>query len=46
MLKVKLNLNAKKFRRSKSLRKYMVGIFFEQDNGKYENEYFKKLERN
>jgi len=46
MLKVKLNLNAKKFRRSELLRKYMVGIFLEQDNGKFENKYFKKLERN
>jgi len=46
MLKVKLNLNPKKFRRSESLGKYMVGIFFEQDNRKFENEYLKKLERN
>ena len=46
MLKVKLNLNVKKFRRSESLRKYMVGIILEQDNGKIENEYLKKLEKN
>jgi len=45
MLKVKLNLNVKEFRRE-LLKKYMVRILFEQDNRKFENKYLKKLERN
>ena len=34
------------FRREELLRKYTAKILYEQDNGKFENEYLKKLERN
>jgi len=44
--KVKLNLETKEFRRIKLLGKYIVKILFRWDNGKFEEEYLKKLERN
>ena len=34
------------FRRGKLLGKYMTKMLYGQDNGKFENEYLKKLERN
>jgi len=40
-----LNPEAKVFRRSKLLGKYMAKILFEWDNRKFENKYLKKLER-
>ena len=41
----KLNLKVEMFKRSKLLEKYIVKILFGWDNGKFENEYLKKLER-
>jgi len=43
----KLNIvEEKDFRRGKLLGKYMMKILYKWDNGKFENEYLKKLERN
>jgi len=43
----KLNIvEEKDFRRGKLLGKYMMKILYRWDNGKFENEYLKKLERN
>jgi len=41
-----LNLNAKKFKRSKLLEKHTAKILFEWNDRKFENKYLKKLERN
>jgi len=41
-----LNLEAEVFRRSEFLGKYMVKILLGWNNGKFENENLKKLERN
>ena len=43
---MKLNLNVEKFKRSELPEKYIAKILFGWDNGKFENEYLKKLERN
>ena len=40
-----LNPEAKVFRRSKLLGKYMAKILFEWNDGNFENEYLKKLEK-
>ena len=40
-----MNLKVEMFKRSKLLRKYIVKILFRQNNGKFENEYLKKLKR-
>ena len=44
--KVKLNLKADKFRRSKLLEKYIAKLLFGWNDKKFEDEYLKKLERN
>ena len=44
--KVKLNPKADKFKRSELLGKYMAKLLFGWDNRKFENEYWKKLEKN
>ena len=44
--RVKLNLEADNFRRSKLLGKYITKMLYEQDNKKFKEEYLKKLERN
>ena len=44
--KVKLNPKAEKFRRNELPRKYTAKILFGWNNGKFETEYLKKLERN
>jgi len=36
----------KNFRREKLLEKYTVKILYRWDDGKFENEYLKRLERN
>ena len=41
-----LNLEAEILRRSELLEKYMVRILFGWNNGKFEDKYLKKLERN
>jgi len=41
-----LNLETEEFKRIKLLGKYIVKILFRWDNGKFEEEYLKKLERN
>jgi len=46
LYKVKLNLNTKKFKKSKLPGKYIVKILFELDNRKFEDEYLKNLEKN
>jgi len=43
---MKLNLNTEKFERSKLLWKYTAKILFRWDDGKFEDEYLKKLKRN
>ena len=43
---MKLNLNVEEFKRSELPEKYIAKILFGWDNGKFENEYLKKLERN
>jgi len=40
-----LNLEAEVFRRSELLRKYTTKIWFEWDNGKFEDKYLKKLKK-
>jgi len=40
-----LNPEAKIFKRSELLRKYIVKILFRWDNKKFENKYLKKLEK-
>jgi len=44
--KEKMNLNVEEFRRSELLGKYMAKILFGWNDGKFEKEYLKKLERN
>ena len=44
--KMKLNPNAKKFRRSKLLEKYTAKILFEKNDRKFKNKDLKKLKRN
>ena len=46
MQKVKLNPRAKEFKISELPEKYTVKLLFGWNNGKFENEYLKKLERN
>jgi len=46
MWKVKLNPNVKKFRKSELLEKYTIKILFGWNDGKFEDEYLKKLKRN
>ena len=46
MLKVKLNPKVEEFRRSELSEKYTAKILFGWDDGKFEDEYLKKLERN
>jgi len=41
-----LNLEAEVFKKSELLEKYMVKILFGWDNGKFEDKYLKKLEKN
>ena len=41
-----MNLETEEFKRIKFLGKYIVKILFRWDNGKFEEEYLKKLERN
>ena len=43
---MKLNPNAKKFRRSKLLEKYTAKILFEKNDRKFKNKDLKKLKRN
>ena len=43
---VKLNPNIEEFRKSMLLEKYTAKILFGWDNGKFEDEYLKKLKRN
>ena len=45
MIKVELNPEVEKFKRSKLLGKYIVRILFGWNDNKFENEYLKKLER-
>jgi len=42
--KVKLNPKVEEFRRSELLGKYTVKLLFEWNDGKFKNEYLKKLE--
>jgi len=44
--KIKLNPNAEEFRRNELPGKYTARILFGWDNGKFEEEYLRKLERN
>jgi len=44
--KVKLNPKVEEFRRSELLGKYMAKLLFRWNDGKFEDEYLKKLERN
>jgi len=45
--KTKLNSNVEElFRRSELLGKYIARILFVWDDGKFENEYLKKLKKN
>jgi len=44
--KMKLNLEAKKFKREELLRKYTVKLLYRWDDKKFEEEYLKKLEKN
>jgi len=46
MWKIKLNSNVEEFRRSELPKKYIAKILFGWDDKKFEDEYFKKLERN
>jgi len=46
MWKIKLNPNVKKFRKSELPRKYTAKILFGWDDKKFEDKYFKKLEKN
>ena len=41
-----MNLNIKKFKRSKLLWKYTAKSLFGWDDGKFEDKYLKKLKRN
>jgi len=43
--KIKLNPNAKEFRRSKLLGKYIMKLLFGWNDKKFEDKYLKKLER-
>ena len=43
---MKLNLNVEELKRSELPGKYIAKILFGWNNGKFENEYLKKLERN
>ena len=43
---MKLNPRADEFKRSELLEKYMAKLLFGWDNRKFENEYWKKLEKN
>jgi len=40
-----MNLKVEMFKRCKLLRKYILKILFRQNNGKFEDEYLKKLKR-
>ena len=41
-----MNPEAEVFKKSELLEKYMVKILFGWDNGKFEDKYLKKLEKN
>jgi len=43
---IKLNLEAKEFRRGELPRKYTAKLLYRWDNKKFNKEYLKKLERN
>ena len=44
--KVKLNSRVDEFKRSELSERYMVKLLFDWNNGKFEEEYLKKLEKN
>jgi len=44
--KTKLNLGAEEFKRMKLPEKYTAKLLYEWNNGKFEKEYLRKLERN
>jgi len=44
--KVKLNPKVEEFRRSELPEKYTIKLLFGWNDGKFKNEYLKKLERN
>ena len=43
--RVKLNPKAEEFKRSKLPERYIAKMLYRQDNGKFENEYVRKLEK-
>jgi len=44
--KTKINSKTEEFKRMKLLEKYIVKLLYDWDNGKFEKEYLRKLERN
>ena len=46
VVKIELNPEAEEFKRGELLGRYMAKLLYGWDNGKFEKEYLKKLERN